>query len=126
MRDVIAQAKAQGEKLTIGHGGNGTLMHLTAEMFNQMAGTKVALVPYRGMAPVVTDLIGSHVALGIIDPPSGMSAIEAGKIKSIAISSAKRIPASARHSDLRGIGPAGLRVERLVRHSWRRPARRRM
>ena len=38
VRDVIALAKAQGQKLTIGHGGNGTLMHLTAEMFNQMAG----------------------------------------------------------------------------------------
>jgi tripartite-type tricarboxylate transporter receptor subunit TctC len=92
LQDVIALAKGQGEKLAIGHGGNGTLMHLTAEMFNQMAGTKVALVPYRGIAPVVTDLVGNHVALGIIDPPSGMSAMEAGKIKSVAISSAKRFP----------------------------------
>jgi tripartite-type tricarboxylate transporter receptor subunit TctC len=41
---------------------------------------------------VVNDLIGSHVALGIIDPPSGMAAMEANKIKSIAISSAKRFP----------------------------------
>ena len=90
LRDVIAQAKASGDKLSIGHGGNGTLMHLTAEMFNQMAGTRVALVPYRGIAPVVSDLVGGHVALGIIDPPSGMSQIEAGQIKAIAISSAKR------------------------------------
>lgn len=92
LRDVIAMAKAPGEKLAIGHGGNGTLMHLTAEMFNQMAGTSIALVPYRGIAPVVSDLIGSHVPLGIIDPPSGMSAMEGAKIKSIAISSAKRFP----------------------------------
>jgi tripartite-type tricarboxylate transporter receptor subunit TctC len=90
LRDVIALAKSSGDKLAIGHGGNGTLMHLTAEMFNQMAGTKAALVPYRGIAPVVTDLIGSHVALGIIDPPSGMSAIEGAKIKTVAISSARR------------------------------------
>jgi tripartite-type tricarboxylate transporter receptor subunit TctC len=40
----------------------------------------------------VTDLIGSHVALGVIDPPSGMSAIEAGKIRAVAISSARRFP----------------------------------
>ena len=105
VRDVIALAKAQGEKLTIGHGGNGTLMHLTAEMFNQMAGTKVALVPYRGMAPVVTDLIGSHVAFGIIDPPSGMSAIEAGKIKSVAVTSTKRFP---RLPDIPTIAESGL------------------
>jgi tripartite-type tricarboxylate transporter receptor subunit TctC len=90
LRDVIALAKSSADKLAIGHGGNGTLMHLTAEMFNQMAGTKIALVPYRGIAPVVTDLIGSHVSLGIIDPPSGMSAIEGAKIKTVAISSAKR------------------------------------
>ena len=90
LRDVIAQAKANGDKLSIGHGGNGTLMHLTAEMFNQMAGTKVALVPYRGIAPVVSDLVGGHVALGIIDPPSGMSQIEAGRLKTIAVSSTKR------------------------------------
>jgi tripartite-type tricarboxylate transporter receptor subunit TctC len=90
LRDVIAQARTQGDKLSIGHGGNGTLMHLTAEMFNQMAGTKVALVPYRGIAPVVSDLVGNHVALGIIDPPSGMAQIEAKQLKTIAVSSAKR------------------------------------
>jgi tripartite-type tricarboxylate transporter receptor subunit TctC len=88
--EVIALAKESGAKLSIGHGGNGTLMHLTAEMFNQMAGTKVSLVPYRGMAPVVNDLIGGHIALGIIDPPSGMAAIEAGTIATIAVSSTKR------------------------------------
>jgi tripartite-type tricarboxylate transporter receptor subunit TctC len=92
LRDVLALARGSAEKLAIGHGGNGTLMHLTAELFNQMAGTKVALVPYRGIAPVVTDLIGNHLALGVIDPPSGMSAIEAGTIKTVAISSAKRFP----------------------------------
>jgi tripartite-type tricarboxylate transporter receptor subunit TctC len=92
LREVLAQARGAGDKLAIGHGGNGTLMHLTAELFNQMAGTKVALVPYRGIAPVVTDLVGSHVALGIIDPPSGMAAIEGAKIKTIAITSAKRFP----------------------------------
>src|SRR5262245_32800552 len=90
LRDVLATARATPDKLAIGHGGNGTLMHLTAELFNQMAGTKVALVPYRGIAPVVTDLVGNHVALGVIDPPSGMAAIEAAQIKTIAISSAKR------------------------------------
>src|SRR5262245_40298983 len=90
--DVIAQAKALGEKLSIGHGGNGTLMHLTAEMFNQMAGTKVQLVPYRGIAPVVVVLVGGHGALGSIAPPSGMAQIEAGQIKTISVSSARRFP----------------------------------
>ena len=90
LQDVIALAK--GGKIAIGHGGNGTLMHLTAEMFNQMAGIKLPMVPYRGIAPVVTDLIGGHVALGIVDPPSAVAAIEGGKIKAIAMSSAARFP----------------------------------
>src|SRR5882757_9600059 len=104
LRDVIALAKGSG-KIEIGHGGNGTLMHLTAELFNQMAGTKVALVPYRGIAPVVTDLIGGHVALGVIDPPSGMTAIEAAKIKTVAISSATRF---ARLPDIPTFAESGL------------------
>src|SRR5207253_10442095 len=76
--------------LATGHGGNGTLMQLTAEMFNQMAGTRIDLVPYRGTGPVVTDLIGGHVLLGVIDPPSAMAAIEGGLITPIAVSSASR------------------------------------
>jgi tripartite-type tricarboxylate transporter receptor subunit TctC len=88
LRDAIALSKR--ERLAVGHGGNGTLMHLTAEMFNQMAGTKLPFVPYKGIAPVVTDLIGGHVALGIVDPPSAVSAIDGGKIKALAVSSTKR------------------------------------
>ena len=89
LREIITMAK-QPNNLTIGHGGNGTLMHLTAEMFNQMAGTRIELVPYCGMAPVVTDLVGGHMPLGVVDPPSAMSAIEGGLIAPIAVSSATR------------------------------------
>src|SRR4051794_489328 len=89
LRDIIAMAK-QPNTLALGHGGNGTLMHLTTEMFNQMADTKFELVPYRGMAPVVTDLIGGHMPLGVIDPPSAMTAIEGDLITPIAVSSAHR------------------------------------
>ena len=89
LRDIVAMAK-QPNQLAIGHGGNGTLMHLTTEMFNQMADIKLELVPYRGMAPVVTDLIGGHMPLGVIDPPSAITAIEGGLITPIAVSSAKR------------------------------------
>src|SRR5882724_9450218 len=92
LRDIIALAKSDPGKLVIGHGGNGTLMHLSAEMLNQMADVKIALVPYRGIAPVVNDLIGGHVALGIVDPPSAMAAMQAGKIETVAITSAKRFP----------------------------------
>jgi tripartite-type tricarboxylate transporter receptor subunit TctC len=90
LRDFITMAKRSDRSLAIGHGGNGTLMHLTAEMLNQMAGIGIGLVPYRGMAPVMNDLLGGHVALGIVDPPSAKTAIEAGTITTVAITSATR------------------------------------
>jgi tripartite-type tricarboxylate transporter receptor subunit TctC len=92
LRDIIAMAKQPGQNLAIGHGGNGTLMHLTAELFNQMAGTRIGLVSYRGTAPVVNDLLGGHVALGMVDPPAAIGQIEGGQIAAIAISSTKRFP----------------------------------
>lgn len=92
LTDVIAMAKQSGQPLSIAHGGNGTLMHLTAEMLNRRAGTNIGLVPYRGTAPVVNDLMGGHIALGIVDPPPSIAQIEANKIVAIAISSAQRFP----------------------------------
>jgi tripartite-type tricarboxylate transporter receptor subunit TctC len=105
LRDIIALAKADPSKFAIGHGGNGTGMHLTAEMLNQMAGTRMALIPYRGMAPVVNDLIGGHIALGISDPPSAMAAMEGGKIEAVAITSAKRF---ARLPDIPTVAESGV------------------
>lgn len=90
LRDIIAMGKQPDSTISIGHGGNGTLMHLTAAMFNQQAGTNFTLVPYREIAPVVGDLIGNHISLGIIDPPSGMATLNAGSIIAVAISSPKR------------------------------------
>jgi tripartite-type tricarboxylate transporter receptor subunit TctC len=92
LRDIVAMAKQTPQALSIGHGGNGTLMHLTAEMLNQVAGTKIDLIPYKGMAPVMNDLLGGHVPLGIVDPPSAIAAIEAKKIITIAITSTSRFP----------------------------------
>jgi tripartite-type tricarboxylate transporter receptor subunit TctC len=89
LREVVALAK-NSPGFSIGHGGNGTAMHLTAEMFNHAAGISIGLVPYRGTAPVVTDLIGGHLALGIVDPPPSLAAFEAGQIKGIAVSWERR------------------------------------
>jgi tripartite-type tricarboxylate transporter receptor subunit TctC len=105
LRDVLALARGAAGKLSIAHGGNGTTMHLTAELLNQMAGTSIGLVPYRGSAPVVTDLMGDHIALGIVDPPSAIAAIESGKIRTIAIASPARFP---RLPDIPTFAEAGL------------------
>jgi tripartite-type tricarboxylate transporter receptor subunit TctC len=88
--DVIKRAKAEPGRLSIGHGGNGTAMQLAALMFVTMADVKINQVPYRGTAPVVTDVIAGHVPLGIADPVPSMGAISEGKLKAIAVSSKQR------------------------------------
>jgi tripartite-type tricarboxylate transporter receptor subunit TctC len=88
--DVIKLAKAEPGRLSIGHGGNGTAMQLTAMTFVTMADVKINLVPYRGTAPAVADTIAGHVQLGIADPPPSMGAIGEGKLKAIAVSSTTR------------------------------------
>lgn len=89
LKDVIAAAKSS-KGISIGHGGNGTLMHLTAEMLLQDAKIEAPLVAYRGIAPVVNDLMGDHVPLGIVDPPSAKAALDAKAIKAIAVTSTSR------------------------------------
>jgi tripartite-type tricarboxylate transporter receptor subunit TctC len=88
--DVIKLARAEPDRLSIGHGGNGTAMQLAAMMFVTMADVRINLVPYRGTAPAVTDAIAGHVQLAIADPPPSMGAISEGKLKAIAVSSKQR------------------------------------
>jgi tripartite-type tricarboxylate transporter receptor subunit TctC len=94
LRDVIAMAKGAGGSgaggLAIGHGGNGTGMHLTAQLFNHMTGLNLPLVPYRGTGPVTKDLVGGHIPLGVTDPPSALSLIKTGEIKALAVSTVQR------------------------------------
>jgi tripartite-type tricarboxylate transporter receptor subunit TctC len=90
LADVIARARAEPGKLSIGHGGNGTAMQLAALTFVTMAGVNINQVPYRGTAPVVTDVIAGHIPLGIADPPPSMAAIADGKLKAIAVTSRQR------------------------------------
>ena len=69
-------------------------MQLAAMMLVKMADVKINLVPYRGTAPAVTDVIAGHVQLGIADPPPSMGAIADGKLKAIAVSSRQRYSVS--------------------------------
>jgi len=91
--DVIALVRAAPGGLSIGHGGNGTAMHLTAQLFNHMTGLDLTLVPYRGTGPVTQDVLAGHIPLGITDTPSALAQIQGGQIKALAISSRRRFAA---------------------------------
>ncbi|HYJ43235.1 MAG TPA: tripartite tricarboxylate transporter substrate-binding protein, partial [Xanthobacteraceae bacterium] len=90
--DVIALAKARPGALSLGHGGNGTAMHLTALLFTHMAAVDIQLVPYRGSGLVMTDVAAGHIPLGVGDMTSGLTVIRAGQVKPLGVSSATRDP----------------------------------
>jgi tripartite-type tricarboxylate transporter receptor subunit TctC len=92
LKEVIAAAKAKPGELSIGHGGNGTAMHLTAALLNQMGGVSTTLVPYRGSGPVTADVVAGHIPLGITDGPSAIGQIKGGAVKAIAVTSLQRTP----------------------------------
>jgi tripartite-type tricarboxylate transporter receptor subunit TctC len=89
--DLIAKAKSQTPGLSIGHGGNGTAMHLTSALFNQKAGVGIQLIAYRGTAPATTDVLAGHVPLAVLDIPASKQLIFDGKLKALGVSAAKRV-----------------------------------
>jgi tripartite-type tricarboxylate transporter receptor subunit TctC len=93
VRQLIDTAKASPGKLTYASQGNGTTSHLTAHMFQQMAGVKMIHVPYKGTAPALTDLIGGRVDLFFDNISSSLSQYRAGRIKVLAVATRSRIPA---------------------------------
>jgi len=103
--ELIALAKRDPSKLTIGHGGNGTAMHLTASLFDQMAGTKIVQVAYRGSGPAAVDALAGQIPLAVTDLPAALPHIRAGKLQAFSVTSDKRVPALP---DVPTVAEAGL------------------
>ncbi|RZJ26712.1 MAG: tripartite tricarboxylate transporter substrate binding protein [Haliea sp.] len=91
-RELIALAKATPGKLSIGHGGNGTAMHLSAQLLGQMSGAQFVEVPYRGSGPAALDVLSGQIPLAIVDLPSALQHIKAGKLIAYAVTSPQRLP----------------------------------
>lgn len=88
--DVIAQVKAQPGQVTYASAGNGTSIHLAAELFASMAQVDMLHVPYKGSGPAVTDLIGGQVDFMFDSITSAAPHIQSGKLRPIAVTTAKR------------------------------------
>ncbi|MBC7436279.1 MAG: tripartite tricarboxylate transporter substrate binding protein [Bdellovibrionales bacterium] len=91
-RELLALAKATPAKLSIGHGGNGTAMHLSAQLFSQMSGVQFVEVAYKGSGPAALDVLGGQVPLAVVDLPSALQQIKAGKLIAYAVTSPQRLP----------------------------------
>jgi tripartite-type tricarboxylate transporter receptor subunit TctC len=91
IEELISRAKSEPGKISVANQGNGSTSHLTAAMFETMAGVKFNHVPYRGTAPAMNDLVAGHVDLFFDNISSSLSQHRAGNILIIAVCSASRI-----------------------------------
>lgn len=90
LADVIAFCKTNPDKMSFASSGNGSSDHLTAELFWQQTGTTGVHVPYKGGGPVMNDLLGNQVDSSFMNINTAMPQIKAGKLRALAITSAKR------------------------------------
>ncbi len=90
MNDVLAAAKAAPEKLSYGSNGNGTAQHLIGTQFQLASGSKILHVPYKGSAPLTTDLLGGQVDMSFDTITPVLPFIKEGKLRPIAVTTAKR------------------------------------
>jgi tripartite-type tricarboxylate transporter receptor subunit TctC len=93
VQEFIAYAKANPGKLNYASQGIGTTSHLTAALFEKVAGVQLVHVPYKGTAPALNDIIASHVDLMFTEIATSLPLVRAGKAKILAIAADQRIPA---------------------------------
>lgn len=109
--DFLAQARARPGKLSYGSAGNGTSTHLAAELLKAHARIFVTHVPYRGANPVVTDLLGGQIDVAFGTLPSVAPFIASGKLRPLAVTSAKRSPLLPGVPVFAEAGPRGYEAE---------------
>jgi tripartite-type tricarboxylate transporter receptor subunit TctC len=91
--ELIAYAKANPGKVTLASFGTATVSHVSGELFKMTAGIDMVHVPYRGSAPMVTDLLGGQVQAAFDNLPASLEHIRAGKLRALAVTTATRSPA---------------------------------
>jgi tripartite-type tricarboxylate transporter receptor subunit TctC len=103
--ELIAWARAHPGKLNYASSGNGTSIHLSGELFKSMAALEITHVPYKGSGPAIADLIGGQVQLMFDNLPSALPHARGGKLRALAVTSARRSPAAP---ELPTVAEAGL------------------
>lgn len=92
LAEVISYLKTHPDKMSFASSGNGSSDHLTAELFWQQTGTSGVHIPYKGGGPVMTDLLGNQVESSFMNINTALPQIKSGKLRALAITSAKRSP----------------------------------
>lgn len=110
LKDLIAYATANPDKLTYASAGNGTTHHLAGELFKLVTKTTIRHVPYRGAGPAMQDLIAGHIDMAFDGMGSSAAAIDAGQIRALAVASPTRVPAFPSIPTAAEAGVAGYEV----------------
>ena len=110
VRDLIIQAKSHPGRLSMGSGGNGTTSHLSGEILKEKAGVNFSHIPYRGAPQAQTDLIGGQIDFMFDNLPSMVSAIQAGHVRALAVTSKRRSPLLPDVPTMEEAGVAGFEV----------------
>lgn len=93
-KEFAALLKSKPDQFNFGSGGNGTILHLTGEQYVDEVGAKARHIPYKGVGPMVTDLIGGQIDFGTLALPSVQQHIRSGALRAIGMGSAQRSPAA--------------------------------
>ena len=104
--ELVAQLKAKPELASFGSNGNGTAQHLIGAQFEALTGAKLTHIPYKGSGPLTTDLIGGQIALSFDTVTPVLPHIKAGKLKALAVTTARR---SSALPDVPTLDEAGLK-----------------
>ncbi|KAI3591202.1 BUG/TctC family periplasmic protein [Cupriavidus sp. U2] len=91
VQELLAYAKAHPGKLNVTSPGNGTISHLSAELFKSMAGVSITHIPYRGDAPAMQDVMAGQAQMTFASLPSAKAGADSGKVRILAVTSARRV-----------------------------------
>ena len=93
VKELIALAKSKPGQINFASSGQGSVIHLATELFDSMAGIKMNHIPYKGTGPALTDTIGGQTDIFFSSTATAMPHVQSGKLRAIAVTTAKRIPA---------------------------------
>jgi tripartite-type tricarboxylate transporter receptor subunit TctC len=122
VQELVSLMKAKPGTLNFGSAGNGSVLHLAAEMFGSEAGVDIKHIPFKGTGPLTTDLVGGQVDLGFLSVTAAAPHVKTGKLRALAVSTQKRssilpdvptlaesgLPNYSFDAWLAAVGPAGL------------------
>jgi tripartite-type tricarboxylate transporter receptor subunit TctC len=114
VKELIALAKAKPDQITYGSGGSGSSAHLTAELFNQMAGIKLREIPYKGAGPALQAVLSGESSLVFGNALTVKPHIESGRVRALGIASAKRSPSAPQLPTIAEAGVPGFRADAVL------------